>query len=411
MEILVWIGFLVFVTLMVALDLGVFHRKPRAITIPEALCWTGIWIALALAFNVFVFFLYRDNLLGWTDTAALSGHEAAMQFLTGYLLEKSLSVDNIFVIAMIFSYFRIPLSEQHRVLFWGILGAVVLRGVMISLGSVLFTSFDWIVYVFGTFLIFSAARMLTIRDDNFDPEAGLAMRTVRRFYPVTKGLHGSRFFVDLDGVRHATPLFLTLVLVETSDVMFAVDSIPAIFAVTSDPFLVFTSNIFAILGLRSLYFALAGLIEKFRYLKHSLVFVLAYVGVKMLLSHHYPIPNAVSLSLIAGIMSVGVLASIWAGHRDSAALRSPVADHIDDLMEVTYRQARQVFLLLTASTVLLIGGAMLILPGPNFVLIPMGLALLVLELVWTRRWLARIRKELGGAETVRAWRRSDESKQ
>jgi tellurite resistance protein TerC len=221
------------------------------------------------------------------------------------------------VIAMIFAYFGVPLKNQHRLLFWGILGAVVLRGIMIALGAALIARFEWIIYVFGGLLLVSAAKMMITQMENIDPEKNLMVRVVRRLYPVTHEIDSGRFFVQLNGQWAATPLFLALILVETSDILFAVDSIPAVFAVTRDPFLVFTSNIFAILGLRSMYFVLAGFMHQFRYLKTSLVFVLAYVGVKMMVSHHYPIPNLVSLAFIAGILAVGVLASLVPSRRDS----------------------------------------------------------------------------------------------
>jgi tellurite resistance protein TerC len=310
---LVWSSFIVFIVFVVALDLGVFHRRPHVISLREALVWTLVWIALALIFNVCIYFLYEYNPAGWDiDTAQLSGREAALQYLVGYIVEKSLSIDNIFVIAMVFSSLAVPREQQHRVLFWGIFGAVILRGVMILFGAVLIAKFDWVVYVFGAILLLSAARMLTLRQDTINPEEHFAIRLVRRFYPVTSGFRGKHFFVVEDGVKKVTPLFLALLLVEVSDVTFAVDSIPAIFAVTRDPFIVFTSNIFAILGLRSLFFVLDGMMERFRYLKPSLVFLLAYIGVKMMLQHHYPIPNVISLAVISGILFVGVLASLRA---------------------------------------------------------------------------------------------------
>lgn len=330
MSLFVWIAFLVFVLTMVLLDLGVFHRRARAIGLREALAWSVFWILLALAFNALVFLLYEGN---WgvdvsVSSRSLLGQAAAGQFLAGYVLEKSLSIDNIFVIAMIFAYFSIPPSQQHRILFWGILGAVVLRGVMIALGAVLIARFDWVVYVFGALLLISAVKLLVVRHDNIEPERNLLVRLVRRAYPVSD-LHGGRFFVLRNGRRAATPLLLALVLVESSDLLFAVDSIPAVFAVTRDPFLVYTSNIFAILGLRSLYFVLAGFMNEFRYLKMSLVFVLSYVGVKMILSHHYPIPALVSLAIIGGILSVGVLASLFAAERDTARLVAPPEENLE----------------------------------------------------------------------------------
>jgi tellurite resistance protein TerC len=241
----------------------------------------------------------------------VSGRTAALEFLTGYLLEKSLSLDNIFVIALIFSYFRVPLAYQHRVLFWGVVGALALRGVMIAAGAALLHRFAWMTYVFGVILLLTAARLLISRHEALAPEDNLVVRLARRWLPFTTELDGARFFTARNGVRAATPLFLVLLLVETTDVMFAVDSIPAIFAVTDDAFIVYTSNVFAILGLRSLYFALAPMLDRFRYLKVSLVFVLAYIGVKMLLAHSHAIPASVSLAIVAGILGVGLLASLW----------------------------------------------------------------------------------------------------
>lgn len=406
----VWLGFIAFVIAMVALDLGVFHRKAHVVRVPEALAWTAVWIALALAFNVLIFFLYQENWGGWSTVLShqLSGRQAALQFFTGYIVEKSLSIDNIFVIAMIFAYFRVPLVQQHRLLIWGVLGAVVLRGIMIATGAVLIARFDWIVYVFGVLLLASAAKMLVTRHDNLDPNKNVVVRLIRRFYPVTSEYQGSRFFTEQGGRRAATPLFLALILVETSDVMFAIDSIPAIFAITKDPFLVFTSNVFAILGLRSLYFALAGMMDRFRYLKTSLVFVLAYVGVKMLLAHHHPIPNPVSLGIIGGMLGVGVLASVAAGHKDTAALVSPIVHELEELASLTYRQARRIVILIVGSTVLLIGVVMIVLPGPALLVIPLGLSVLAIEFAWARRWLKSLR---GAADDVgryvsKAWRRA-----
>lgn len=398
MNLWVWIGFLAFVLVMVALDLGVFHRKARVMSIPEALTWTAAWVVLSLAFNVFIYFLYENNWGGGASVATehLTGQQAALQFFMGYLLEKSLSVDNIFVIAMIFAFFRVPLAEQHRVLFWGILGAVVLRAAMIAIGATLIERFDWIVYVFGGLLILSAVKMLVVRHDNIDPSRNIAVRLTQRIYPVSNDFDGSRFFTVVDGRSAVTPLFLSLVLVETSDVMFAVDSIPAIFSVTRDPFLVFTSNVFAILGLRSLYFALARLMARFRYLKMSLVFVLAYVGVKMMLSHHHPIPNLVSLAIIGGILSVALIASIVAT-RDTATLVSPLADDLERLAVTSYREARRIVILVVGLTVVLIGIALLVLPGPGIITIFLGLTILAIEFAWARRWLKWLKETTSDA--------------
>jgi len=325
MTIPIWIAFLLFVATMVALDLGIFHPKGTVITIRSALGWSAVWITMALIFNVVIFLLYENN-YEWASLATehLTGRQAAAQFLVGYILEKSLSLDNIFVIAMIFSYFRVPLALQHRVLFWGILGAVVLRGVMIALGVALINRYEWVTYLLGAFLIYSAVRMLILRHENLEPGNNPLVRLARRWLPMTDQFHGHQFLVRVDGKLLATPLLLALLLVETSDVMFAVDSIPAVFAVTRDPFIIFTSNVFAILGLRSLYFVLATYMEKFRYLKHSLVFVLAFVGIKMILSNHYDIPDGASMGVIVGILMVGVLASIQGAKKDPVPLRSPL---------------------------------------------------------------------------------------
>ena len=391
---LIWVGFVVLVLGLLALDLGVFHRRDQVVTIKEALAWSALWITLALAFNVFVYFLYGNHWLGFGTVYLheLTGGQAAIQFFTGYVIEKSLSVDNIFVIAMVFSYFGVPLVYQHRVLYWGILGALVMRGAMIAMGAALMARFGWMVYIFGGLLLVTAVKLLIPRHDNLEPDRNVIVRLVRKAFPVTDGFHGSRFFVSHEGRRAVTPLFIALVVVESTDVLFAVDSIPAIFAITRDPFIVFTSNVFAILGLRSLYFALAGTVERFRYLKTSLVFLLAFIGVKMVLSHHHPVPTVVSLSVIVGILGVGVLASVLAPHRDTARLVSPLADEIEHLARVGLRQARRVVILLTGSTVLLVGLAMVVLPGPAFLVIPAGLAILAVEFMWARRWLCRVKR-------------------
>ncbi len=315
------IGFLAFVLSILALDLGVFHRRAHVVPLREALTWVSVWVSLALLFNVLVYFMYDNHWLGMGLQPGFEsiGRQAALKFFTGYLVEESLSLDNVFVIALIFSHFHIPTRYQHRVLFWGILGAIVMRGLMITMGVVLIRRFDWIIYVFGAFLVFTAVRMLFIKQENFEPEKNVLFRLARRIYPLSPRLESESFFTRLGGRRAITPLFLVLVLVESSDVLFAVDSSPAIFAITQDPFIVFTSNIFAILGLRSMYFVMAGAMEKFRYLKTSLAFVLGFVGVKMLLAHHHPVPIHVSLPVILGILVLGVLVSLIAAKRDAAS--------------------------------------------------------------------------------------------
>ena len=301
-----WVGFNVFVLGMLALDLGVFHRKSHVVSVKEASVWTAVWVSLALLFNTGIYFYWNTLVPGST----YSNSEAALAFFTGYLIEKSLSVDNVFVIALIFGYFAVPAAYQHRVLFWGILGALVMRATMILAGAVLIKEYHWIIYIFGAFLIFTGIKMATHKDEELHPEDNPVIKLVRKLIPVTKNYEGDHFFVRHAGKLMATPLFLVLIMVETTDLVFAVDSIPAIFAVTQDPFIVYTSNVFAILGLRSLYFVLAGVIDKFYYLKMGLAVILTFVGVKMTLVDIYKIPTPASLGVIAGVLTIAVVASL-----------------------------------------------------------------------------------------------------
>lgn len=301
-----WIGFNVFVLGMLALDLGVFHRKSHTVSVKEATIWTGVWVSLALVFNTGIYFYWNTLIPGST----YSNSEAALAFFTGYLIEKSLSVDNVFVIALIFGYFAVPAAYQHRVLFWGILGALVMRATMILAGAALLKEYHWIIYIFGAFLIFTGIKMATHKDEELHPENNPVIKLVRKLIPVTKDYEKDHFFVRHAGKIMATPLFLVLIMVETTDLVFAVDSIPAIFAVTQDPFIVYTSNVFAILGLRSLYFVLAGVIDKFYYLKMGLAVILTFVGVKMTLVDIYKIPTPASLGVIATVLAVAVIASL-----------------------------------------------------------------------------------------------------
>ena len=315
---LVWGAFLALFLTLLFLDLSVLHRESAELSVKQALFWTTVWVSVALSFTLVIFGLYEHGWFGFHPSAEVAtGKDAVVLFITGYLLEWSLSVDNIFVIALIFAYLKIPTLYQYRVLFWGIVGAIVLRGIMIIAGAALLRQFDWMFYVFGAILLVSALRMLREEDEDRDFGSSFPVRLVRRFVPVTADLERARFFVRREGVLYATPLFVALVMVELTDVVFAVDSIPAILAVTRDPFIVFTSNAFAILGLRSLYFAVAGLMAMFRYLKYSLVLILAFVGVKMLLApldRH--VPNLVSLAIIVGTLAGGVAASLWATRRE-----------------------------------------------------------------------------------------------
>jgi tellurite resistance protein TerC len=303
----VWIGFNLFVLAMLALDLGVFHRSAHVVSIKEAAIWSVIWIGMALAFNA-VLYLFWDRI---APGSQYTNSEAGLAFLTGYLIEKSLSVDNIFVFVLIFTYFAVPAQYQHRVLFWGIIGALIMRGIMIALGATLIKEFHWIIYLFGAFLIYTGIRMARHRNETIHPDQNPLVRLVRRLMPVTEDYEGQKFFVRKAGVLMATPLFLVLLLIETTDLIFAVDSIPAIFAVTQDPFIVYTSNVFAILGLRSLYFVLADMVHKFYYLKLGLSAVLTFVGVKMLLTETaWKIPTGISLLVVISVIGVAIGASL-----------------------------------------------------------------------------------------------------
>lgn len=291
-----WIGFNLFVVLMLILDLGVFHRKSKEIAIKEALIWTCVWVFMAFLFNIFVFYHF--------------GESKAFEFFTGYVIEKSLSVDNIFVIILVFSYFNVPASYQHKVLFWGILGALVMRVGFILAGVELIHKFHWLIYIFGGFLIFTGIRILTQGDMKLEPEKNPLVKFVRKIFRVTPAFEGDKFFVRRNGALWATPLFLVVIMVEATDLVFAVDSIPAILAVSDDSFIVYTSNVFAILGLRSLYFALAGMEKYFIYLKYGLSAILIFVGIKMCIADLYKIPIEISLAFIILTLSVAGLASV-----------------------------------------------------------------------------------------------------
>ncbi len=316
MSYVIWTAFVAMICGFLALDLGVFNKKDHVIGVREAMRWTAIWVTVAMGFVGVVYLLYQNRIAGFGDADGthdvLQGTEAALLFLTGYLVEYSLSIDNIFVIALLISHFKVPRKYQHRVLFWGILGALVMRGAMIGAGTALIRNFTWTMYLFGAILIFSAVKMaISKEDDDNDPHDSWVARTAKKFYPLSPKFHGHKFFVTLPGGSRAmTPLFLVLLLVESTDVLFAVDSIPAVFAVTTDPFLVFTSNVFAIMGLRSLFFALAGMLGAFHHLKYALVALMAFIGLKMLASHYIHIAPALSLAVIAVILGIGIATSL-----------------------------------------------------------------------------------------------------
>lgn len=295
-SIILWGGFSLFVLGMLALDLGVFHRNSHEVKVREALTWTAVWITLAMIFNIFVYY-YFDK-------------EKALEFFTAYVIEKSLSIDNIFVMIMIFSYFHVPNEYQHKVLFWGILGALVMRVIFIFAGIELIHKFHWLIYIFGGFLVFTGVRMVTSSDTQLKPEKNPLVKLARKLFSVTESFEGDRFFVKRSGKTWATPLFIVVILIEGTDLIFAVDSIPAILAISEDPFIVYTSNVFAILGLRSLYFALAGIEKYFQYLKYGLATILVFVGAKMCLADVVKIPVEVSLIVIVFILAISMLTSV-----------------------------------------------------------------------------------------------------
>ncbi|HOZ75862.1 MAG TPA: TerC family protein [Flavobacterium sp.] len=314
---IVWIAFLFAVFIFLALDLGVFNKTPHIISTKEASKWTAIWVSLSFAFSGVIYWLYKT---GYVDNPnQLTPTTAAIKYITGYLIELSLSVDNIFVIAIIFASFRIAQKYQHRVLFWGIIGAIVFRGLMIFFGVMLINKFSWTTYLFGAFLVFTALKMLFSKDDeDFDPHKSIIYKALGKIIPISHHTDKEHFFVKIENKNYATPLFVALVVIEVMDVLFAVDSVPAILAITSDPFLVFSSNIFAILGLRSMYFFLANMLEKFSYLEYSLIAILTFVGLKMLLHSFIEVPEWASLGFIALSLIVGIVVSLQVSKREEA---------------------------------------------------------------------------------------------
>ena len=304
---IVWIIFIAVVIFALILDLGVFNRKPHEIKTKEAAIWTSVWVTCALLFSGVVYLSFENDWIA--NPTNLTPTNAVLKFVTGYLIELSLSVDNIFIIALIFSSFAIPKKYQHEVLFYGVLGAIVFRAIMIVFGVALITEFSWMIYVFGVFLILTALKLLFGHNEQKDPHDFKIYKWIAKIYPITTTIEGDKFFVIKNGVKYATPLFVALIIIELTDVFFAIDSIPAILAITADPFIVFTSNILAIMGLRSMYFLVVGMLDKFKYINYSLVVILAFVGVKMIISHHVEIPEWLSLGVIVLSLAGGMLAS------------------------------------------------------------------------------------------------------
>ena len=301
-----WVLFNLFVLAMLALDLGVFHRKKHVVGFREAIGWTLLWIALAGAFAVLIYFFGHTM----TGRHARANSELTLEFVTGYLIEESLSVDNLFVFLVIFRYFAVPRRYQHEILFWGVLGALVMRAIFILVGIKLLNAFEWIIYIFGAVLIYSGVKLFRQQDDKIDPERNIVLRWFRKVFRVTENYEAHNFFVVRSGVRYATPLVVVLLMIETTDLLFATDSIPAVLAITREPFIVFTSNVFAILGLRSLYFALAGMFDAFHLLHYGLSVILIFIGAKMLVSHYVRIPIGVALAVVAGVLLLSIILSL-----------------------------------------------------------------------------------------------------
>lgn len=311
---LVWIIFVTFIIFFLVLDLGVINRNPHEIKTKEAAFWTSIWVFVALAFSGIIYWLFSEGL---TDNPTnLTANQAVLKYITGYFIELSLSIDNVFVIAVVFSSFAIPKKYQHEVLFWGIIGAIVFRALMIFFGVALINKFEWIIYVFGVFLLFTAYRMLVHKEADFDPKTSKIYRILKKFFPISYKMDGDKFFIRRMGVKAATPLFVALIIIELTDILFALDSIPAILAITSDPFIVFSSNILAVLGLRSMYFLISRMLDKFRYINYSLVVILAFVGIKMILSDVVEFNELISLGVIALSLLGGIVASLLIPNQD-----------------------------------------------------------------------------------------------
>jgi tellurite resistance protein TerC len=312
----IWIIFIAFILVFLALDLGVFNKENHVIKTKEASIWTAIWVTVALSFSGIIYWLFSNGMV--ENPTGLTPNNAVLKYITGYLIELSLSVDNVFVIAVIFSSFKIPPLYQHRVLFWGILGAIVFRAIMIFFGVALITRFEWIIYVFGVFLLYTAFKMVQGEDEEFNPKQSFVFRQIKKLYPITGSIHGENFFVKKMGIKAATPLFVALIVIELTDILFALDSIPAILAITADPFIVFSSNILAIMGLRSMYFLISRMLEKFRFINYSLVVILAFVGLKMLFSHYIHLPEWVSLTVISVALIGGVIASLTIPEKENS---------------------------------------------------------------------------------------------
>lgn len=388
---MIWLIFLIVILALLYLDLGVLNRKTRDLSLYEALALSTFWVSLGLSFAVVVYFVYEHKWFAGSIHTEIDGITAVTQYLTAYLVEESLSLDNLFVIALIFQSMNIPIGLQHRVLIWGILGAIVMRGIMIGLGVYLINEFAWMNYIFGSILLFSALKLLLdTQQPEMHPQPGTIVRLAQRFLPMTQDMSSGRFFTRVNGALMMTPLFIAMLMVETADLMFAVDSIPAVIGISQDTFIIFSSNIFAILGLRALYFVIAAAITKLRYLKATLILILGFIGMKMLIAQHYHISAGTSLLIICTFLSLGIISSLLGKH-EPVLRNSPLGKAGVALYEFTFGSLRRAIILLVGSSVLLVGVVMIITPGPAILVIPAGLAILATEFLWARHLLHKFR--------------------
>ncbi len=391
---MIWILFLLLILILLILDLVVLHRKAVDLSVYEAFALVIFWVSLGLSFGILIYFTYENHWFSNSINPSINGKTALIEYFTAYLVEESLSLDNLFVIALILQSLQIPLGYQHRVLLWGILGAIILRGASIWLGVYLYDTFSWMNYVFGLVLLFSAAKLLM---DDRQPAVhsgqNAMIRMLQRFLPLVPDMSSGRFFVRQSGTLCMTPLFIAVLMVETADLLFAMDSIPAVIGISQDKFIIFSSNIFAILGLRALYFVLAAALASLRYLKVTLILILSFIGVKMLLANHIIINSGASLLIIVILLALGIGMSLLFPHQSILDI-SPVGKaRLNTLYHFTYASLRRAFILIVGSSVVLVGIIMLFTPGPAILVIPAGIAILATEFFWARRLLNRIKEK------------------
>lgn len=390
---MIWWLFLLLIAGLIFLDLGVLHRKAKDLSLYEAVALSTFWITLGLSFAVVIYLVYEYKWFSDSINLTIDSKTAVTQYLTAYLVEESLSLDNLFVIALIFQTLKIPLGHQHRVLLLGIIGAIVMRGIFIVLGVFLANEISWMNYVFGSILLFSAIKLLIdSQQPEMHPQQGTILRIAKRWLPYTDNIANGDFFVRVAGKLTMTPLFIALLMVESADLIFAVDSIPAVIGISRDPFIIFSSNVFAILGLRAMYFLLAAAITKLRFLKATLILILGFIGIKMLIAHYYEISAATSLLVICTFLLLGVLSSLISNHAPVVG-ESPVGlARLTALYEFTFASLRRAIILLVGTTVVIIGIIMIVTPGPAFIVIPVGLAILATEFVWAKRLLSKFKE-------------------